>query len=115
MAEQYDIMWYGKVSEAPAVEFAVGDNRWTRKVSVSGSCRPLGLMTFAGAREHAKTLSAGDRIIGWKHGTCQSVFQFWLPSAGNPIELAHNVEPPTGRKAAIEWTKQKRDRRIGAA
>jgi hypothetical protein len=108
MAEQYDIMWYGKVSDAPAVEYAL--KQGTRTVTMAGTCRPLGLMTFAEAREHAKTLSAGDRIIGWKHGTCQSVFQFWLPSAGNPVELAHNVEPPTGRKAAIEWTKQKKQK-----
>lgn len=108
MDEQYDIVWYGKVSDVPAAEYTTIGGR----VSVMGFCRSLGLMSKEEAREHAKTLSAGDRIIGWKHGTCRSVFQYWLPSAGTPVELAHNVEPPTGRKAAIEWTKQKKRKNL---
>lgn len=66
-----------------------------------------GTMTKAQAKEFTKTLPAGDYVIGWECGTCQSVFQFWVPTEGFAQEIPHNEEIPTGRKAAIEWTKTK--------
>jgi len=82
--EQYGIMEYGPNAEQ------------------SGAiCRSAGLMTKAEAEENAKTLPAGYHTIGWVQGTCQSVFQFWVPVEGVAIEIPHGEEPPTGRKAAV--------------
>lgn len=72
---------------------------------------PVGLMTKEEAEATAKTLPAGYRMIGWIHGTCQSVFQYWVPSEGHVVEILHNGgKLPTGRKAAIAWTKEKNER-----
>ena len=78
MSEQYDIMVYGP-----------------------GVCEPAGLMTKGEAEENAKMLPAGHYTVGWNHGTCQSVFQFWVPKKGHAIEIPHAEKPPTGRRAAI--------------
>ena len=82
--EQYDIMVYGPNPEQ------------SREI-----CRSVGLMTKAKAEENAKTLPAGYHTIGWVHGTCQSVFQFWVPIEGTAVEIPHGEKPPTGRKAAV--------------
>lgn len=73
-----------------------------------GGCSSKGLMTKESAEAYAKTLEATDRVIGWKVGTCQSVFQFWALGNGEAMELPHNEEPPTGRRAAIEWQKARK-------
>jgi hypothetical protein len=87
MSEEFDIMRY-----APG-----------------GDCFSKGLMTKESAEDYAKTLEATDRIIGWKSGTCQSVFQFWALGNEEAIEIPHNAEePPTGRRAAIEWQKARK-------
>ena len=82
MPEQYDLMHYPNLA-------------------------PQGLMTKEEAKEYAKTIPAGHYVIGWVHGTCQSVFQFWSPSRGHAMEIPHNEKPPEGRAAAIAWTRIK--------
>ncbi|KKM96384.1 hypothetical protein LCGC14_1178520 [marine sediment metagenome] len=86
MSEEFDIMWYGS----------------------GGTPGSKGLMTKEAAEVYARTLEATDRVIGWKAGTCQSVFQFWALGNGEAMELPHNEEPPTGRRAAIKWQKARR-------
>ena len=70
-------------------------------------------MTKAEAEECAKDLSPGYRLIGWKAGTCQSVFQFWTPEEGLTIELPHAEKGPTGRTAALMVQAAKKDRHDG--
>lgn len=84
--EKFDIMWYGQ----------------------GGELDSQGLMTKEAAEVYARTLEAQDRIIGWKAGTCQSVFQFWALGNEEAMELPHNEEPPTGRRAAIKCQKAKK-------
>jgi len=84
--EKFDIMWYGQ----------------------GGELGSRGLMTKEAAEVYARTLEARDRIIGWKAGTCQSVFQFWALGNKEAMELPHKEEPPTGRIAAIKWQKARK-------
>lgn len=65
-------------------------------------------MSREAARKYAqKNLQTGEYLIGWKPGSCRPVFQFWVPQKGTASELAPGSEPPSGRRAAIEWTKNK--------
>jgi len=88
--EKFDIMWYIDKGELDS----------------------NGLMTREAAKKYAKTLPVRYTVIGWRAGTCESVFQFFAIGGNEVLEIPPGEKLPSLRKAVIMAQEERKRSRL---